>query len=399
MSSSRLTIVFAALGHAVMHILTGLFLVIVLALENTWAASYDTLIQLWALGSFLVGAGAPLAGWLSDRFGETRLMIVFFLGAGLSTVYAGLVDDADGLLWALALIGLFAAIYHPVGAAWIVKNAVGRGRVMGIVGLCGSVGLAIASVIAGGLVELSGWRSAFIVPGLVAITLGLVLTWLYASGRIVDREHDLAPAPDDDRSDIVRAFVILTIALLLGSLYYAALTTVLPKWLSDGFEGSFGGDMATIGGLVTVVYLVGATAQIPGGWLADRYSPKWLYIAAFAIKLPVTLLAVTVGGWAMLPVAMAMAFTMDLAAPAENVLLARYSPRRRRGLVYGLKYIASFAAFPLGVEMVALSYRWSGAWEALYMALAALALAMLVAAFFLPSDHPRPVAATAPAGS
>ncbi|MDP6708039.1 MAG: MFS transporter [Alphaproteobacteria bacterium] len=399
MSSSRLTIVFAAAGHAVMHILTGLFLVIVLTLESVWAASYDTLIQLWTLGAFLVGAGAPLAGWLSDRFGETRVMIVFFLGSGLSTVYAGLVDDTPSLFWALGFLGLFAAIYHPVGTAWIVKNAIGRGRVMGIVGLSGSIGFAAAAVIAGGLVALSGWRSAFLIPGLVSVAIGLVLAWLYASGRIVDREHDLAPAPEDDRSDIVRAFVILTIALLLGSLYYAAFITVLPKWLSDGFEGVIDGGVATIGGLVTVIYLVGATAQIGGGWLADRYSPKWIYVAAFAIKLPVTLLAVAVGGWAMLPVAMAMAFTMDLAAPAENVLLARYSPSRRRGLVYGLKYVASFAAFPLGIEMVALSYRWSGAWDALYLALAALALAMLLAALFLPAERPRPLAATAPAGS
>ncbi len=147
-----------------------------------------------------------------------------------------------------------------------------------------------------------------------------------------------------------------------------------------------------------MIYLVVATAQLVGGWLADRFPPKWLYIAAFAIKLPVTLAAVAVGGWAMLPVAMAMGFTMDLAAPAENVLLARYSPRRRRGLVYGLKYVASFAAFPLGIELVAASYRWSGSWNTLYLALTGLALGMLLVAFFLPSERPRPIPSAA-AGS
>ncbi len=156
MLSSRLTIAFAATGHAVMHVLTGLFLVIVLALEERWGLAYDELIRLWTLGAFLIGAGALLAGWLSDRFGESWLMVVFFVGSGLATIYAGLAEGPSELMIALALLGIFAAVYHPVGTAWIVKNAVGRGKVMGIVGIGGSIGLAGASLIAGGLIEVSG---------------------------------------------------------------------------------------------------------------------------------------------------------------------------------------------------------------------------------------------------
>ena len=99
----------------------------------------------------------------------------------------------------------------------------------------------------------------------------------------------------------------------------------------------------------------------------------------------------------MLAVAIAISFTLDLSGPVENILLARYSPQRRRGLVYGLKYVAGFAAAPLGVAMVAWAYRWFDGPSALYLWLAAMAVLMLIASLFLPNDRPKVVPAPAAA--
>ena len=398
MYSSRLAIAFSCVGHAFMHILVSLFLTIVLALEREWDLSYDELIEIWTLGAFLIGAGAPLAGWLSDRYGEIWLMVAFFVGAGMATIFAGLADGSAELLIALSALGLCAAIYHPVGLAWVVKNAVGRGKVLGIVGISGSIGLAIASLLAGSLTDLSGWRSAFVAPGVAAIAVGGVLAWLAITGRVVDRKTDLAPAAGEAKIDLVRAFGILLLTMVLGSLYYTAFATVLPKWISVGISPGETLDTATVGMLVTIIYLVGATGQIAGGWLADRYALKWVYALTFAIKIPMTLLAIGVGGWPLFLVAIVIGFTLDLSGPVENILLARYSPQRRRGLIYGLKYVAGFAAAPLGVTFVAWCYRSSDGPEALYLGLAALALLMLIGALFLPNDRPKVVPAPATAG-
>ena len=399
MYSSRLAIIFSCVGHAFMHILVSLFLTIVLALEREWDLSYDALIEIWTLGAFLIGAGAPLAGWLSDRYGEVWLMVAFFVGAGMATVFAGLADGSMELLIALSALGLCAAIYHPVGLAWVVKNAVGRGKVLGIVGISGSIGLAFASLLAGSLTDLSGWRSAFVAPGVAAIAVGGVLAWLAITGRVVDRKTDLAPAADEAKIDLIRAFGILLLTMVLGSLYYTAFATVLPKWISVAISPGETLDTATVGMLVTIIYLVGATGQIAGGWLADRYALKWVYALTFAIKIPMTLLAIGIGGWSLFLVAIVIGFTLDLSGPVENILLARYSPQRRRGLIYGLKYVAGFAAAPLGIAFVAWCYRWSDGPEALYLGLAALALLMLIGALFLPNDRPNVVTAPATAGS
>ena len=82
----RLVLIFACLGHALFHIIAALFLTLVLILQPAWNLPYNDLIALWTLGAFLLGFGAPLAGWLGDRIGETRMMILYFFGIGAASV-------------------------------------------------------------------------------------------------------------------------------------------------------------------------------------------------------------------------------------------------------------------------------------------------------------------------
>src|SRR5918995_1490121 len=122
---SRLAVAgFASVGHTITHLLTAFYFVIVLAIEKDWGGSYAELIQLWTLGSFLMGLGALPAGWIADRWSAGGMMVVLFLGMGVSSVICG-IADTPALLWlGLTGIGLFASIYHPVGIAWLVGNAV-----------------------------------------------------------------------------------------------------------------------------------------------------------------------------------------------------------------------------------------------------------------------------------
>ena len=64
----------------------------------------------------------------------------------------------------LTMIGLFAAIYHPVGIAWIVASARKRGMSLGINGVFGNVGNALAPVFVGVMIDFFSWRAAFLIP-------------------------------------------------------------------------------------------------------------------------------------------------------------------------------------------------------------------------------------------
>lgn len=386
--SARLVFGFACAGHALFHILVALFITLVLVIEPIWQRPYDELISLWTWGALLLGLGAPLAGWLSDRLGETRVMIVFFLGIGGATVLCGLVDGPGMLEAALALMGLFGAIYHPVGTAWVVKNVRRRGRSIAVLGICGSIGAAVASLIAGALADVAGWRVAFVVPGVIAVLVGLALTVSYATRRVVDRRDDLAPSPEPDKRDVRRAFVVLVVTVSLTTLAYYAFTTMLPKWIEREIGAALGEGLIGIGALVTAIYLLGATAQFVGGHYSDRGLAKQIYIASFAMKLAALVLAALVGGWPVVIAAVAVVFVFDVAAPVENVLIARFTSAQRRGLAYGIRNGLAIVAAPLGVQLVALLFDETAGFGPLLLVLAGVAFVILLTALLLPKDRP-----------
>ena len=79
---------FACAAHFMHHVLVSLYLTLVITLVVEWKRDYSELIALWTLGAAMIGVGAPLAGWLADRFGHARMMTVFFLGIGLASIIA-----------------------------------------------------------------------------------------------------------------------------------------------------------------------------------------------------------------------------------------------------------------------------------------------------------------------
>lgn len=397
-ASSRLVIGFACLANFYQHILTALFLTLVLVLERDWGLPYERLIALWTPGALMLGLGAPLAGWLADRWGETRVMILFFFGASAAAALCAVAETPLSLGLGLALLGLFCSINHPVGMSWAIKNAVGRGKVIGVVGICGSLGVALAAITAGALSDAVSWRAAFLVPGALSLVTGGGLIWALAARRVVDRERDLNPEPEAARSDVIRALLTLTVAMLISSVVYAAFKTALPKWLSQGLDGFSGESILGIGALITGIYLVGSLAQLVGGPLADRWSVKGVYVLGFLIKLPVLIVAGYLTGWPMVAAAVVVVFMLSVGSPAGNILIAKYSPSRHRGLAYGIRHFAGFIAAPLGVQMVARFYGWFAGFTWLFVVLGGLVLVALLAALMLPGEGdkaPRPAPSAA----
>ncbi|WP_119678572.1 MFS transporter [Indioceanicola profundi] len=384
--SGMLSVAFSCLGHATMHILAALYLTVVLVLEDGWAGmSYDDLIRLWTIGSLMIGLGAPLAGWLGDRWSESRMMVLMFLLTGAGSMLAGLADTPTQLAAALAVLGLGASIYHPVGMSWVIKNARARGRALGILGIFGSVGIALAALIAGTLSTWGGWHLAFLAPGAASIAIGLILAGLIAAGVVFDRKGDVKPQAPPSRGDAVRAFLVLSVTMICAGLIFNATQTVLPKWFEVDLSGMVE-TTAGIGMLVTLVYLLASSAQFAGGWLSDKLSIRRVYVVCLLIQAPVLLLAAQLGGPVVLLLATAMVFTNGLQIPAENLLLARYTPERYRGLAYGAKFVLSFGAAPVAVQLVAFTYGLSADVSLLFVTLGILALTAWAAALLLPRE-------------
>ena len=390
--SARASLAFSCAGHAYAHIFEPIFFIAALVLPAEMGLTYEEVLALIVAGKLLYGLLAPLAGWLGDRWSTVGMMAVYFLGLGAAAVGVGFAQGPWMLAATLGLMGLFGSIYHPVGIAWLIRNAEDKGKAIGLNGVFGGIGPALAGLVAGGLIAVSGWRAAFIVPGVVVMATGLLFLVMLARGVVVETKGDRKPEPAASRGDTMRAGIVLSMTMLCAGLVYQATLPALPKLFAERLGDA--GIWAAAGG-VTVVYLLAGLTQILSGHLADRLSPKRIYVVVAAAQVPLLLGVAYATGLGLVAVAvLAVSFNMA-AIPAENLLLSRYTPAKWRGTAFGLKFVLSFGVSGLGVPLVSVMRGATGGFEALFVLLAASAALVALAASQLPPE--RAVAAEVPA--
>ncbi len=385
-SSGFLTLVFSSLAHTYSHLFTLLYATVVLVLEREWGLGYDTLFALSIPMSVLFGAAALPAGWMGDKWSASGMMALFFFGVGLGSIATGLADTPLTICLGLAVIGLFGAIYHPVGIPWLVRNAVNRGRALGINGVFGSIGTAAAALVAGFLADLYGWRAAFIVPGAICLITGVAFLWARQTDRLLDRGEDAVPTPPPGKSDIWRVFWVMSATMLCTGLIFQATAFALPKIFDSRLSGFFNDSMLGIGGMVTIVYTASALSQIVGGELADRYALRSVYAAVQWLQIPVIVIAMMLIHPALVPVAALMVSLNVAGQAAENSLLAKYTPPQWRGRAFGGKFVLTLGVSSLGVAVIPVIYRMTGTLDVLFILLAVAATGAGIFALLLPRD-------------
>lgn len=116
-----------------------LYPTVVLVLEREFAMSYGELLALLTVSNVLFGVRGA-----ARRLARRPLEHGGYDGGVFHRARGSLHTHRSHVVAVgLALIGLFASIYHPVGMAWLVRSAVNRGKVLGITGIFGSGGGAV----------------------------------------------------------------------------------------------------------------------------------------------------------------------------------------------------------------------------------------------------------------
>lgn len=399
MSRSRIRFLFLNLGHTYDHLFMLLFATVVLALEDELGGSYGELLALAIPGFIAFAAGTLPAGWLGDRWSRTGMMALFFLGVGAASVLTGLARSRFEIAAGLTLIGLFASIYHPVGIAMVVEGRAKVGRLLGINGVFGNIGVAAAALVAGWLTDLVSWRAAFIVPGLVALATGLAYIAFIADARspAPGRPVSARPRAAARRGPLyVRVFVVIGVATLFGGLIFNIATVALPKMLDERLI-RMALSTREIGSLAALIYGAAALAQVVVGVLIDRFPIKPVFVILVFAQVPVMVLAAGAHDTAMVVLSLVMLVLIFGEIPIHDTLVARYTVEAWRSRVYAVKYVISFGVSALGVPLIATLHGTSGGFAWLLLAMAGFALIIGIAALALPGAR-RAAPGSVPAG-
>jgi MFS family permease len=362
-------------AHALDHFVILIYPTAVIELESIYGRSYSELIALGTASFTAFGLFALPAGWLADRWSRRNMMLAFFFGSGLSLVAAALAPSLTMLAAALFALGVFGAIYHPVGTALLLENATQRGRTLAFNAVCGNLGVAFAAGITATLTAALSWRGAFLVPGLVCIATGMAYVRFVRDDTRAAAVRASAPEVAMSLPLAVTIFALFIVAALTGGLVVNTITLALPK-IVDERVGKL--SLTMVGALTTAVVLCGALAQLAIGRLAEWFRPHILFVMVAMLQLiGIVWVAYATGAALFAALALTIAATYSQIT-VNDLVIARYTADAWRGRVYAVRYALTFMVSGVSASMIALMYA-RGGFGLVLQAMAAIALAFFVA--------------------
>ncbi len=436
-------LLFLNLAHFLDHFFMLIFsTVAAFRLSQEWGMSYAELVPYATPGFITFGVCSLAAGWLADKWGREKMMLIFFLGIGFSGIAAGFTISPLQIALALTLVGIFASIYHPVGIAMLVQGRSKPGMVLAINGVYGNLGVACAALITGVLIDYLGWRSAFILPGIIALLLGVAYgTLLYRSQRsdvgqereqgcgqasdqpvkeslviqAVDKERVNQKVVDEKRADekpadkkqvsvkkenqeidqhqpgglskqtLIQAFAVIFTTCAMGSVLFQSSTFALPKIFDERLTDLVASETSatSVGWYAFAVFSLAALAQLLVGYLVDRYSARKVFMGVALLQaLSFTLLTQATGLEALLWCALAM-FAVFGQIPINDVLISRISQSEWRSRIYAVKNTLAFSVMAITLPLIGWIH---GQWgfQLLFTLLAGTAFISVLALIFMP---------------
>jgi MFS family permease len=352
--------------------------------------SYAELIPYATPGFVAFGVCAVPAGWLADNWSRKGMMLVFYVGIGLSSIFTALAKTPLQIGIGLFAIGFSAAIYHPVGLALVVQGRENTGVPLAINGIFGNMGVACAALITGFLIDHAGWRSAFVWPGVVSIATGIAYAGLLYAGRhgVADKAHGpiattkAADAAAMNRRLLGRVFIIIFLSTAIGGLVFQSTTFALPK-VFDERLAELAVSATLVGWYAFVVFSIAAFGQLVVGYLVDRYSIRAVFALVAALQAIFFAVMPGLAGWNALVISMAFMLVVFGQIPINDVLIGRITRTEWRSRVYAFRYIVSFSVMASSVPLIAwIHARWG--FDSLFIVLSTAAACIFTSILMLP---------------
>jgi MFS family permease len=338
-------------AHAIDHFVILIFPTVVIGLVAVYGRSYSEMIALSTASFVAFGVFSIPAGWLADRWSRRKMMAAFYLGCGFSLVFAAFAPNLYVLAVALFMLGVFAAIYHPVGMAMLIDISDARGRTLAFNGVCGNVGAALAAGISAALASWLGWRYAFIIPAALCIATGVVfLAIVQDDSHRIGKRETVAKVQLSQRAAIMMFGTYIVISLMSGLTFNTSLVA-LPKLFDERLGG--GVSLVQVGSLATAVFLCGAIAQIAVGRLVEMFAPTMLFVVVVCLQFTGILWATFANG-----ITLVIAFALTMAAiygqvTLGDIVLARFTADAWRARIYAVRYFLTFVSAGIAVSMIA----------------------------------------------
>jgi MFS family permease len=349
--------------------------------------SYEEIIVYGTLGVILFGAAAPLAGWLADKYSRAILITIYPFGLSLGAMLAAFSSSTEMLGISLGVVGFFAAIYHPVGIAMITKRPGKVGLRLGINGVWGNMGVALAPILTGFLIAYADWRLGFIIPALMCLSFGISQLFAFIE---LDETRPQTPKVKNNKSVSVltegwqTVLLCLSIVTLSGGFIFGSLTFLIPRIFEVNML-QISNDVAITGLLAGLVYAIASFSQIGTGWLVDKVPPKFVLSAMGLGQLIFIYIASQSSDYGLLFIMLAAMIFVFGQVPITDVILVKYVKDSWRGRVLSIKFMVNLSAGASVLPITSILLKNGYDFSFVLQCLALLSVSVIISGLFLPN--------------
>lgn len=305
------------------------------------------------LPCLFVAATAPLAGYVVDRVGRKRVLVISTALFAVSGVAGYLAPTLTLLLIGRAFLGVAVGGLMTSVTTLIADYYAGpiRGRFIGLqAAFMGFTG--VASLVWGGVLADVGWRVPFLTYGLAILILPLILLVLYEP--LVSERCPQKPPPVSDVGQCVAESICATHSINLARasvssvptrfilfLYVVTMGTqvvmsLIPVLLPFYLQGAMGASASQSGLALSLTSVSYALISLQYGRIAPRLDHLGVLTVGVSLIGAAYVLLWAAGGWAIIALALFLAGTgQGLLIPNLSVWLADETPSALRGRVLG----------------------------------------------------------------
>ena len=370
------------IGHFLDHFMMLIFAKAAFDAGRHFGLSYDEIIIYGTLGLFLFGAAAPLAGWLADKYSRSLIIIIYPFGVSLGAFLCFLSSSPIMLGFSIGVIGFFAAIFHPVGIAMLIRDSNKVGVRLGVNGVWGNMGVAAAPVLTGFIILNSNWQLSFLVPSLICLIFGIAQ--LRGFQEIDIKEEKTKQKTSNGLVEGWKIVLLsLTMTTLAGGFIFGSLTFLIPRIFEVNLSG-ISVDIAITGLLAGIVYAIASLSQVGVGYLIDRYSPKIILGFVGIGQFFLIYLSSLYIDYALFFVMLMAMFFVFGQVPITDAILVRYVDDQWRARILSVKFLINLCAGASVLPLVSLFLGYGYTFSDLLTILSCLAIFVVISAYMLP---------------
>ena len=302
------------------------------------------------ISNFVFGFGSLFTGYIENRYGEKKLLLLFQIGSFFSCFFIIFSQNIISFAFFHILLCAFMSIYHPAGLTLISRRTNSLSKSMSYHGIAGSLGLAFGPIVSSLLTTFINWRYAYFLVMIIFLIL-FIATYFLLELKFYNYKVK------SKRKLFNQKLIIFYLINCLAGIAFSSFLTYMPIFFSIKLININLMPILIGGFFTTLVLLAGIPGQIVGGIIGEKYNKSLIIMILCLLHIPLLIIIPLLKGYVLIFFTLLLGFINFIFQPIGNSIIADYTVSSQRGIAYGLSFFLGFGigSFGSGIGGILLS--------------------------------------------